>query len=81
TLVHTAAGTLRGVQAQDHRLYAGIPYAAPPVGPLRWQNPLPAPAWDGVRDATSVGPRCMQDLEGDLELGRQTDEDCLSLNV
>ncbi|PRC62774.1 carboxylesterase, partial [Mycobacterium sp. ITM-2017-0098] len=42
---------------------------------------LPAPAWDGVRDATSVGPRCMQDLEGDLELGRQTDEDCLSLNV
>lgn len=80
-VVQTGAGAVRGVLAQDHRLFAGIPYAAAPVGPLRWQNPRPAPSWDGVRDATAVGPRCMQDLAGDLELGRQTDEDCLSLNV
>ncbi len=80
-LVQTRAGALRGVVADDHRLFAGIPYAAPPVGSLRWQNPQPAPSWDGVRDATAHGPRCMQDLAGDLELGRQTDEDCLSLNV
>ncbi len=69
-----------GVVTADHRLFAGIPYAAPPVGPLRWQPPAPAVAWPGVRDATRFGPRCLQD-DSDLELGRQTDEDCLSLNV
>ena len=79
-LVHVASGSLRGVVAADHRLFAGIPYAAPPVGPLRWQPPAPAPPWPGVRDATRPGPRCMQDTS-DLEMGRQTDEDCLSLNV
>ncbi|MCH9708940.1 MAG: carboxylesterase family protein [Actinomycetia bacterium] len=80
-LVQTAAGALRGVLAEDHRLFAGIPYAAAPVGQLRWKYPEPAPKWDGVRDASHVGPRCIQDLGGDLELGRQTDEDCLTLNV
>ncbi|MDT5364828.1 MAG: para-nitrobenzyl esterase [Mycobacterium sp.] len=79
-VVQTASGSVRGVVAPDHRLFAGIPYAAPPVGPLRWQPPAPAPRWPGVRDATRLGPRCMQDGT-DLELGRQTDEDCLSLNV
>jgi len=80
-VVHTEAGALRGVSAEDHRLFAGIPYAAPPTGPLRFQPPRSAPPWDGVRDATHYGPRCLQDLSGDLELGRQTDEDCLNLNV
>ncbi|MBX7432087.1 carboxylesterase family protein [Mycobacterium sp. Y57] len=80
-LVQTVAGTVRGVVGDDHRLFAGIPYAAPPVGPLRWQPPQPALPWPGVRDATRYGPRCLQDLGGDLELGRQTDEDCLTLNV
>src|SRR6187431_1263948 len=58
-LVQTATGAVRGVVAPDHRLFAGIPYAAPPVGPLRWQPPAPAPSWPGVRDATRTGPRCM----------------------
>ncbi|MGQ9410116.1 carboxylesterase/lipase family protein [Mycolicibacterium gilvum] len=80
-VVQTSTGPVRGTVADDHRLFAGIPYAAPPVGALRWQGPRPAPKWDGVRDATAYGPRCMQDLDGDLELGRQTDEDCLNLNV
>ncbi|MCZ0729266.1 carboxylesterase/lipase family protein [Mycolicibacterium iranicum] len=80
-VVQTGSGTLRGVVAPGHRLFAGIPYAAPPVGALRWQDPEPAPPWDAVLDATAFGPRCMQDLTGDIELGRQTDEDCLSLNV
>ncbi|MDZ4268156.1 MAG: carboxylesterase family protein, partial [Mycobacterium sp.] len=79
-LAQTETGTVRGLVAPDHRLFAGIPYAAPPVGPLRWQPPEPAPAWDGVRDGTRFGARCLQELEGDLELGRQTGEDCLSLN-
>src|SRR5690349_21722144 len=80
-VVHTSAGALRGVVASDHRLFAGIPYAAPPLGPLRWQPPAPAAAWQGVRDATRPGPRCLQDPGGDPEFGRQTDEDCLTLNV
>jgi len=80
-LVQTVAGGLRGIVAKDHRLFAGIPYAAPPIGPLRWQPPAPAPAWQGVRDATRSGPRCLQDPGGDPEFGRQTDEDCLTLNV
>ncbi|HEV7422617.1 MAG TPA: carboxylesterase family protein [Mycobacterium sp.] len=79
-LVQTASGSVRGVVTPEYRLFAGIPYAAPPVGPLRWHPPAPAPPWPGVRDATHVGPRCMQDAS-DLELGRQSDEDCLSLNV
>jgi len=79
-VVETGAGHVRGLVAPDHRLFAGIPYAAPPVGPLRWQPPQPAPPWSEVRDATRVGPRCMQDMS-DLELGRQTDEDCLTVNV
>ncbi len=80
-LVQTATGAVRGVLADDHRLFAGIPFAAPPVGPLRWRAPESALKWDGVRDASHPGPRCIQDLGGDLELGRQTDEDCLTLNV
>ncbi len=55
-VVQTAAGAVRGVVAPDHRLFAGIPYAAPPIGPLRWQPPAPVPAWQGVRDATRYGP-------------------------
>ena len=80
-LVQTAAGTLRGLIAEDHRFFAGIPYGASPVGQLRWKAPQPALNWDGVRDARHLGPRCIQDLAGDLELGRHTDEDCLNLNI
>lgn len=80
-VVQTESGAVRGVVTDDHRLFAGIPYAAPPVGPLRFQAPEPAPPWQGERDATAYGPRCLQDLDGDIELGRQTDEDCLSLNI
>ncbi len=80
-LVRTAAGMLHGVVAPDHRLFADIPYAAPPVGPLRWQPPAPAAPWPGVRDATAPGPRCVQDPDGDFAGERATGEDCLTLNV
>ena len=53
----------------------------PPVGPLRWQPPAPAPPWPGVRDATRLGPALHAGRRSDLELGRHTDEDCLTLNV
>jgi para-nitrobenzyl esterase len=42
------------------RVFKGIPYAAPPVGELRWRAPQPVQAWDGIRTATEWGPRCVQ---------------------
>lgn len=77
----TAAGVVRGQIAVDHRLFQGIPYAAPPVGELRWQPPRPTPRWPGMRDASKPGPRCIQDTSVDPGYGRKSSEDCLTLNV
>ncbi|HWD01777.1 MAG TPA: carboxylesterase family protein [Amycolatopsis sp.] len=74
-VVQTTSGAVRGVAEPDHRVFEGIPYAAPPVGALRWRPPAPPAAWQGERDATKPGPRCPQ---GD---GAGTSEDCLYLNV
>ena len=79
SVVKTTSGLVRGAATLDKRHFAGIPYAAPPVGPLRWQPPQPVEPWQGALDATKVGPRCLQDEGG--ERGRGTDEDCLTLNV
>jgi para-nitrobenzyl esterase len=81
SLVKTTAGTVRGLVEADHRFFAGIPYAAPPVGPLRFRPPAPVRPWTGIRDATEPGPRCIQDPGADPEFGKQSDEDCLSLNI
>jgi para-nitrobenzyl esterase len=54
--VHTPAGALRGERVGNVERFLGIPYAAPPVGELRWAPPVPAEPWDGERDATSPGP-------------------------
>lgn len=77
-VVRTAAGLLRGTVAPDHRLFQGIPYAAAPVGPLRWQPPAPMPAWQGVRDAVKRGPWCIQPDAAEVD---PISEDCLTLNV
>jgi para-nitrobenzyl esterase len=79
-VAHTSAGTVRGTVAVDHRFFAGIPYAAPPIGALRWQPPAPVAPWTGFRDATRPGPRCIQDTSNDIDQ-RDTSEDCLTLNV
>ncbi|WP_040538698.1 carboxylesterase/lipase family protein [Mycolicibacterium tusciae] len=79
-VVQTQSGSLRGMVSADHRLFAGIPYAAPPVGALRFQPPVPVPGWAGFRDATGPGPRCIQDVDNDVDK-RETSEDCLTLNV
>ena len=77
--VHTADGWLQGKSAEDTSQFLGIPYAAPPVGPLRWQAPKPVHPWPGVRPATSYGNRCPQLPSGN---GPRSDtEDCLYLNV
>jgi para-nitrobenzyl esterase len=60
--VRTPNGVLEGVISADGKVltFKGIPYAAPPVGPLRWRTPQPAIQWTGVRKAMEYGPRCMQ---------------------
>lgn len=80
-VVQTASGAVRGVVAPGYRVFDGIPYAAPPVGPLRWAPPAPPASWPGVRDATRPGLRCPQDTRTDPDYGRPTGEDCLNLNV
>lgn len=80
-------GALRGSSRNTQGVLAfkGIPFAAPPVGSLRWQAPQPATPWSGVREATHVGNRCLYNvpetgLGGAVEEVPQN-EDCLYLNV
>ncbi|MGR6964802.1 carboxylesterase/lipase family protein [Geodermatophilus sp. URMC 61] len=79
-VVHTEDGAVRGALAEDHRLFQGIPFAAPPVGDLRFRPPAPVEPWDGVRGATAPGSPCPQ-LQDEFNPFASTDEDCLSLNV
>ena len=85
--VTLATGTLEGRWAQVDgvrlREFRDIPYAAPPVGALRWRPPQPPPAWAGVRAAQRFGPRCMQlPLFSDMVFRSDgMSEDCLHLNV
>lgn len=68
-------------EAKDVRVYKGIPYAAPPVGRLRWQAPQSVSAWQGVRDATKFSPACPQARNADNAPEPNQSEDCLCLNV
>ncbi len=78
-----ANGVLEGVNVSGIRTFKGIPYAAPPVGNLRWREPQPAKDWTGVRKADHFGPRAMQlPLFGDMNFRSDgMSEDCLYLNV
>lgn len=78
-IVTTADGRLRGVAAGTVDEFLGIPYAAPPVGPLRWRPPQPAAHWTGVRPATQFGPHCPQ-YGSPFGLASMS-ENCLYLNV
>lgn len=61
-VVHVAQGDLTGVKTQDQQVevFAGIPYAKPPVGDLRWKEPQPADTWDGILEADHFAPMSMQ---------------------
>src|SRR5215471_8072331 len=78
-VVGTTNGPVRGLANGTVNEFLGIPYAAPPVGALRWQPPQPAASWSGVRDATQFAPHCPQLA---TPFGQaSTSEDCLYLNV
>ena len=53
-------GRVAGVSADGVVSFKGIPFAAPPVGPLRWRSPQPVKPWTGVKQASSFAPGCMQ---------------------
>src|SRR5215210_5050579 len=83
--VRTKGGVVEGSgrQASGVRAFKGIPYAAPPVGDLRWRPPQAVKSWEGVRRAEKFGPRCMQHpVFGDMNFRSDgMSEDCLYLNV
>ena len=74
-------GALKGAVADGVASFKNIPFAAPPVGPLRWKPPQKEAAWTGVRDATAFGPTCMQVSGMFGGRGGPASEDCLQLNV
>ena len=79
SLIRTRTGAVRGVTAAGVESFKGIPFAAPPVGDLRWRAPRPAKAWAGVKSADAYGAACIQ-MADFAHLPNQS-EDCLTLNV
>lgn len=79
-------GVLVGTETPNALVFRQVPYAAPPVGPLRWRPPQAPIAWTGEREATAPGPSCVQPMnpDGKPNLGAANgpiSEDCLFLNV
>jgi para-nitrobenzyl esterase len=86
TIIETKSGKLQGVFEDGLYVFKGIPYAAPPVGELRWMPPQAVQPWSGVRSAKMFGPICPQDIMPTPMPGRKPSEepqseDCLFLNV
>lgn len=81
--VKTENGILEGEYVSGIRSFKGVPFAAPPVGDLRWKEPQPVKSWTGVRKATKFGPRAMQrPIFSDMQFRSDgVSEDCLYLNV
>lgn len=82
-VAETRLGRLRGERSGAALVYRGVPYAAAPIGALRWRSPRPAEPWPGVRDATAFGPIAPQKISSSrlAKRGLTMSEDCLSLNV
>lgn len=81
-VVPVDGGSIRGSEWNGGHLFRGIPFAAPPVGELRWKSPQPVIPWKGVRDATAQPASCVQNNQdwnySDYLIGK---EDCLTLDV
>lgn len=85
SLVQLRAGQIEGVRLEGVSVFRGVPYARPPVGPLRFRPPVECEPWEGVRDARKVGPIAhqfptdLEEMQGRLDLPQS--EDCLTLNI
>jgi para-nitrobenzyl esterase len=79
--VKIAQGALAGTSEDGVAVFKGIPFAAPPVGDLRWRAPQPAASWTGTRDASAFGAICPQAARRDMPDVFKKSEDCLTLNV
>jgi para-nitrobenzyl esterase len=80
--IQTASGFVEGMEANGVRAFKGIPFAAPPVGALRWRAPAPPAPWEGVRDASQFSPICIQPgAYPDDAPPEPMSEDCLYLNI
>ncbi len=80
--VRTDDGALAGARESGLSVYKGVPFAAPPVGDLRWRPPAPVVSWSGTRKANAFAPACMQhgvSMPG--ETPPAVSEDCLYLNI
>jgi para-nitrobenzyl esterase len=86
TTVETTLGSVAGSVKDDIHVFKGIPFAAPPVGPLRFRAPQPATPWTGTRDARSYGPVAPQTASPMEQMfggpkPEQSEADCLTLNI
>ena len=84
TTAKVEQGFLQGTKENGLTVYRGVPFAAPPVGDLRWRPPQPVAKWAGVRPADRFAPQCVQGGFGPPPGGGKlpaTSEDCLYLNV
>src|SRR5271154_2681613 len=80
--VMTESGALSGVSKNGLYIYIGVPFAAPPLGDLRWRAPAPVAPWTGTRKADAFAPACMQEgVSMPGEAPPTVSEDCLYLNV
>lgn len=82
--VITNSGPVRGLSLKEQNIEAflGIPYAEPPVGPLRFSKPVPKALWEDIYDASEFPPSCVQAIQGLLAADpKKMSEDCLHLNL
>ncbi len=75
------SGTLVGEPGKEIRVYRGIPYAAPPVGELRWKPPVPPASWEGIRECTAFSKIAIQSSLMGIANDMPQSEDCLYLNI
>jgi para-nitrobenzyl esterase len=84
-VVKTKSGKVSGTTVEDGgekvHVFKGIPYAAPPVGELRWKAPMPVKRWSDMRDATRWSNQCAQRAGSRMGVAGEISEDCLYLNV